>query len=201
MAIARPGRYIETVPHPYHHLFQSLIRYKYAVILPLAVLEGPMVTVVSGILVARGVLGFFPTLAVVLLGDLVSDPALYMIGRFGRGLLHRFPIVKVPPARLKLLEHQYARHPWKTVIAGKLSYGLGSVFVIATGASHMPWGKFAKYMGTVDLIKSTTLLTLGFFSGRAILRMSGYAGWYAAAVLLLPAGYWFVHRKRRAAYS
>ncbi len=186
--------------HPHRHIFRFLARYKYEVIFPIAVLEGPIVTIISGILVARGKLSFLPTLAIIFAADMLSDPALYLLGRSGRHLLHKIPFIKVPPARLKQLELQFAHAPWRTMIMGKLSYGLGSLFVIAAGAARMPWPKFLRYMATVDAVKSALLLTLGYFFGRAILHLSGYLQYYAIAVIVLvPLVHWLILWRREKA--
>ena len=184
--------------HPHRRIFQFLLRYKYQVIFPIAVVEGPIVTVISGILVARGRLSFLPTLAVVFAGDMVSDPALYMLGRFGRHLMHKLPFIRIPAERLKQLERQFEQNPWKTMVVGKLSYGLGTLFVLAAGAARMPARKFLKYMATVDAVKSTLLLLLGFFFGRAILHLSGYLQYYAIAVIVLVPLLGWLLRKGRA---
>ncbi len=171
--------------HHYRSLIRFLARNKYQVIFPIAVLEGPIVTVISGILIARGQLGFLPAFAVVFAADMVSDPALYFLGRFGRHLLRWFAFIHVPPERLGNLERQFETDPWKTMIVGKLSYGLGSLFVAAAGAARMPFPKFIRYMATVDAAKSFLLLALGYYFGRAILHLSGYLQYYAVAVIVI----------------
>ena len=186
--------------HPHRRIFQFLLRYRYEVIFPIAVVEGPIVTVISGILVARGRLGFLPTFAILFGADMISDPALYMLGRFGRRLLHKLSFIKISPERLHRLERQYERDPWKTMVAGKLSYGLGSLFVVAAGAARMPWRKFLKYMAAVDAVKSSLLLLLGYFFGRAILHLSGYLQYYAIAVIVLvPLAGWLLRRRKNRA--
>ena len=152
--------------HPYRRLLTFLALYKYQVIFPVAIIEGPVVTVLSGILAARGTLSFLPAFAVVFAADMVSDPAFYLLGRFGRRLLQEFPLVRLPAALMNRLERQYERDPWKTMIVGKLSYGLGSLFMTAAGASRMPPLKFLAYVGLLDAAKSLLLLTLGYFCGR-----------------------------------
>lgn len=182
--------------HPHRRIFLFLTRYKYQVIFPIAVVEGPIVTVIAGILVARGRLDPWLTFAVVFAGDLVSDPALYLLGRFGQHLLHRFSFIRARERRLAQARRQYAAHPWRTLVLGKLSYGLSSLFVLTAGAARMPWRKFLLCIGIVDALKSALLLTLGYFFGRAILHMSGYLPYYAAAVLLAAAAGLLWERRR-----
>ena len=184
--------------HPHRPLLLFLAKYKYQVLLPLAVVEGPLVTVIAGILVARGQLSFLPTLAIVFAGDLISDPALYLVGRFGRHLLRKLAFIKGLEERLDRVERRYATHPLQTMIVGKLSYGLGSLFVVAAGAARMPARRFALYMGLVDATKSSLLLVLGYFFGRAILPLSGYLQYYAFAVVSVLGGWLILELRKKA---
>ncbi|MFI5362046.1 MAG: DedA family protein [Elusimicrobiota bacterium] len=183
--------------YPHHHILRFLAKYKYDVIFPIAIVEGPIVTVITGILIARGDLSALPAFAIIFAADMISDPALYLLGRFGRHLLHKIPFLKIPLEHLGPLEHQFERSPWKTMIVGKLSYGLGSMFVVAAGASRMPLPKFLRHMGTVDAVKTSLLLVLGYFYGRAILHMRGYLQYYAIAVIaLVPLIHWLIWQRR-----
>jgi membrane protein DedA with SNARE-associated domain len=183
---------------PHHHILRFLAKYKYQVIFPIAVIEGPIVTVITGILISRGQLSALPAFAIIFAADMISDPALYLLGRFGRHMLHKIPFLKIPLERLGPLERQFERDPWKTMIIGKLSYGLGSMFVVAAGAARMPWLKFLQYMGTLDAVKSAALLILGYFCGRAILHSRGYLTYYAIAVIvILPVVHYVILQRRK----
>jgi len=56
--------------------------YGYAALLPLAIIEGPAVTVFAAFLGAQGVLDVVGVYAIVVLGDLVGDVLYYAVGRF-----------------------------------------------------------------------------------------------------------------------
>jgi membrane protein DedA with SNARE-associated domain len=55
--------------------------YGYAALLPLAVIEGPAVTVFAAFLAAQGVFDVFGVYAIVVLGDLIGDVLYYAVGR------------------------------------------------------------------------------------------------------------------------
>ncbi len=59
-----------------------------AVIAPVAVLEGPIVTVIAAWLASQHLFSVWSVSAVVILADLVGDMGLYALGRWG---LHRLP--------------------------------------------------------------------------------------------------------------
>jgi membrane protein DedA with SNARE-associated domain len=70
--------------------------YGYAALLPLAVIEGPAVTVFAAFLAAQGVFDVIGVYAIVVLGDLIGDVLYYAVGRWAaarwaakRGLAER----------------------------------------------------------------------------------------------------------------
>jgi len=61
---------------------QYLAIYGYSALLPLAIIEGPAVTVFAAFLAAQGVFDVVGVYAIVVLGDLVGDVLHYAIGRW-----------------------------------------------------------------------------------------------------------------------
>ena len=61
-----------------------LSHYGYAVLFPLAVIEGPAVSVLAGFAVSLGYLNGIAVFLVLLLGDVVGDALHYALGRWGR---------------------------------------------------------------------------------------------------------------------
>ena len=65
--------------------------YKYLAILPLAVLEGPVLAVVCGFFIAKGELFVFFVYPILILGDIIGDTIFYTLGRLGgEKMLQRF---------------------------------------------------------------------------------------------------------------
>ena len=60
-----------------------------AILAPIALLEGPIVTVIAAWLANRGLLDVWSVTVVVILADLVGDVLFYCLGRWG---LHRLPL-------------------------------------------------------------------------------------------------------------
>ncbi len=92
------------------HIIRFLIRYKYQVLFPITVIEGPIITIVSGFLVSRGYLSFASTLFVVLSGDLLSDSFLYGVGKFGRTIIQKIAFLKISEGRITKLAGQRAKN-------------------------------------------------------------------------------------------
>nr|MDQ2860784.1 hypothetical protein [Pseudomonadota bacterium] len=71
-----------------HHDLLSQIaplvsQYGYAVLFPIAVVEGPAVTLVAGALVASGQFDGLLVFAMLVAADLVGDALYYSLGRWG----------------------------------------------------------------------------------------------------------------------
>lgn len=177
-------------------IMQFFIQYKYLAIFPIAVAEGPIITIVSGFLVSRGYFHLFPALLVVFLGDVVSDSIFYFLGKGGRYVIKYLKFVRISSERIQGLENQFESSPWKTMILAKVSYGLGAVFMIASGASRMPLRKFMKYILSLDFVRSSILLAIGYYFGRAALHLGPtYIKNYIMAVIILVPAVYFIYNK------
>jgi membrane-associated protein len=105
-------------------LIPWLIRYKYAVIFPIAIFEGPVITIITGFLVSLGYLNFWLAYAVIILGDLVGDSGYYFFGKYGRSTVvkkygHK---VGITPEHLVSLENHFKAHSTRELIIGKVSH-------------------------------------------------------------------------------
>ena len=178
-------------------IIQFFITYKYLAIFPIAVVEGPIITIISGFLVSRGRLELFPVLFVVFLGDVVSDLAYYFLGRGSRHMTKLLKFFHISDEKIQRLEKQFESSPWKTMIVAKMSYGLGSIFMIASGASRMSLKKFIEYIASLNFVRSSVLLSIGYYFGRAALHMGPtYLKYYTFAVIVLIPTSYYVYRKR-----
>jgi membrane protein DedA with SNARE-associated domain len=168
------------------YLIRFLAHYKYFAIFPVAVIEGPIITIITGFLVSRGVFSFLGGFLVVFLGDAISDTVYYYIGKGGRKYIHKFRFLGITDERVAKVEDQYERAPWKTMIVAKISYGLGSVFMVASGVSKMSFNRFLLFMGVLNAARSLGLMLLGFYFGRIALRFSQkYLGYYTIVIILV----------------
>jgi len=180
----------------YHGLHMSqtlvavLVHYRYIAILPVAILEGPIISIFSGFLAAQGVVSFIPVFIIVFLGDFSSDAFFYFVGRRGREAAQRW-IPRFTSNKLSVIEDEYKTRPWKTMFAAKASYGLGIVFMIAAGLARMSRKKFLGSMAALNAVRSFLLVSLGYYFGRLFLNTgTAYLTRYAVLVIIfVPALY------------
>ena len=176
-----------------------LIVYKYLIIFPFAVLEGPIITIISGFLASTGVLNFWVAFAVVVFGDLFADNLYYALGRFGRERFIRSRLGKLlglDEKRVEKLEKHFATHPWKTFTFGKFVHGTGSPILVAGGMAKVPYKKFLGYNIPTTLLNSFILIEIGFYFGHAYQSFNTYFGYYTIFGLAVLIGLYIYIIKR-----
>ena len=141
--------------------------YGLMIIAPLAVLEGPVVAVVSGYLGKLGLLAMPQTFAVLVLGDLLGDMVLYGIGRRGRARvtlpwLARFGVTR---RRLARVLRAFRAKGGRILILGKLTHSAGFAVLLAAGMARMPFARFLGLSVLATLPKVAVLLGLGWVFG------------------------------------
>jgi membrane protein DedA with SNARE-associated domain len=129
-----------------------------ALILPLAVIEGPLVSVLAGVLAEQGHLAWYWALCMLVCGDLVGDLIYYGLGRAGARLdIHR----RVPTA----LQDRLARNGTKMLFVGKWTHSVGCLVLIGGGMLRMDLTRFLLVNLIATLPKSAVLFGLGYFAG------------------------------------
>ena len=167
---------------------------------PLAIMEGPIVTVVAGSVVQLGLLGFVPVYIVVVLGDLIGDALFYLLGRWGLG---RMPLrwrarLGLRRSKLQELGEHFRTRGGRTRIIAKLTHSLGFVALAAAGASRMPFGAFLWYNLMATLPKCLAFLLIGYSFGYAYAQINHYIYWASLGlmvVLLVAVLVWYLRQK------
>jgi membrane protein DedA with SNARE-associated domain len=133
---------------------------------PLALVEGPIITVIGGALAKAGVLPVAGVYLVAVLGDLVGDAAMYGLGRLApwlpEGLRRRLGL---SPARLDRLAAHFREKGAVTLVIGKLTHSAGFAVLVAAGAAQMPFGRFLAINLAATLPKVAAFLLLGYGLG------------------------------------
>ena len=156
--------------------------YKYLILFPLAVIEGPILTVIAGFLVSLGVMNLYIVYVIVVVGDVIGDALYYGLGRFGSGFLHRHgPWVGVTTERLERTKAVYRDHHFKAVALSKLIYGIGLIGMVVAGSLKMPYKRFMLAALLVSLAQSAILISIGIFFGYAYVQIEHYLNDFAAA--------------------
>jgi len=153
-----------------------LLGYKYLALFPLAIAEGPIITVVAGFFVSLGQLNFWLVYVIIVLGDLAGDAIHYLIGRFGgeKFIAKWGRYIGINKNQVASLEKQFDERGKQLLFIGKMSHGIGGAFLVAAGIIKMPFDKFMFSNMLATLIKSLILLLLGYYFGQALSTINSY---------------------------
>jgi membrane-associated protein len=176
-----------------------LIAHGGALILPLAVVEGPVVSIVTGFLSARGYLDWYWALCLLVCGDVIGDLIHYWIGRRGGPVLailsRRFGGSGDISAKARLGLTRNATKMW---LIGKWTHSIGFAVLIGSGMLRLPLMRFVLANLLATLPKSAVLLGLGYFAGENLALFDRHSvlatvvlcaiGLMAAAVVLRRSG-------------
>jgi membrane protein DedA with SNARE-associated domain len=166
------------------HLLQN---WGLLLLFPLAVVEGPIVTVVAGWIVRLGLFPFGWAFATCVAADLAGDMILYGLGRGGARIMPPKwrSRLGVDDARLASLARHFDKRGGRTLVLTKLSHSLGFAVLPAAGAAQMPVGSFVFWNLLGTLPKSLALLLLGYFLGQAHDSIGTWIGRGTATILIV----------------
>lgn len=171
----------------------------YALLLPVAIVEGPIVGIFAGFLVSLGQMNWLIVFLVLFVGDLIGDVIYYYIGRWGHGpWAHRVAArFGMTPERLEKFEAAFHKHAVKILLINK-TQALGSLTLYYAGAVRMPMRRFL-WINVVGTVPKVILFeVIGYYFGesyRSLDTYIGYAGWATLAIpVTLLVGYFIFKR-------
>jgi membrane protein DedA with SNARE-associated domain len=135
-------------------------------ILPLAVVEGPVVSVVTGFLSARGYFVWYWALCLLVCGDLIGDVFYYWVGRSGSATLARLGR-RAGMGVTAALQQDLRHNAVKMLFIGKWTHSIGFLVLIGSGMLRLPLPRFILVNLIATLPKSAALLALGYFAAAA----------------------------------
>lgn len=182
-------------------LIALFVHYGYAIIFPVAILEGPLVSIVGGFLVSKGVLQLHLMIGLLLIADLCGDTLYYSLGRWGgRRLAHRWgAYVGITEERTTKLEKHFKTHDWKLIFFSK-TQAIGAAILFSAGVAKMDFKRFIglNFIGSIP--KVFLFVMVGYYFGESVTASDGkylnYAGAGSFLLALLLIGIYILFRKR-----
>jgi len=158
------------------HLLQLIETYKYVLLFPIAVFEGPIVTIVAGFLVSLGYLSVAVAYPLIVVADTIGDTLHYYLGTLLRhNKAHRIlKVLRITEQRLENIEKHFVLHPKKSILFAKILHGVGGIVQIVAGLARMPFIEFlwVSFLGTLP--KSLILLLVGYVFGMYLSQINNY---------------------------
>ena len=151
--------------------------YKYFLIFPVAVFEGPIISVISGFLVSLGLLNGIATYIILVCGDLVGDSLYYSVGRYWGNLSWAKKIMRFTGYDEKMqqiVSDHFEKHKGKTLVLAKFSYGLGGTSQVMAGMVKVNYYQFLVWSVIGTMPKSLVLILIGFYAGSSYIKINIY---------------------------
>ncbi|OGG52359.1 hypothetical protein A3H16_01180 [Candidatus Kaiserbacteria bacterium RIFCSPLOWO2_12_FULL_53_8] len=151
-------------------LTQLIVDYRYWILVPLSIIEGPVVAFVAGTLASLGYFNIYVLLLFFFARDMIMDAFYYALGYYGgrtataQKLLRK---IGVREDHLDDIRKLWEKNAGKTMFLGKLSYGIASSFIALAGTVRMPLKKFFGWGAVVAIVQFWGLIFLGYFFGES----------------------------------
>ncbi|MFA5791783.1 MAG: VTT domain-containing protein [Candidatus Paceibacterota bacterium] len=163
-------------------MIELLLTYKYFILIPLSIFEGPIVSVIAGFFTTLGIFNPFIVFIIMVTGDIIGDGIFYYIGYSGKKLFKYFNVNEEKIEKAKI----YFQENHKKAIAGsKIMWGIGTVGLVAAGALHISYKRYFKTCALYSLGQSFIMIFLGVFFGQAYIVIGKYLDYYTAGVSIL----------------
>jgi membrane-associated protein len=168
------------------HMILLLSKYRYFILFPLAIVEGPILAVLAGFLCMRGVLNIWIVFPVILLGDAIGDSICFAFGKFGipapvRSMIYKFGF---DPGRLQRAKRFIEMHPRATIPLSKLALGVGVLGIYLIGHSGISYRQFIRIALLTSFFQYLVYLGIGVYFGQAYALINHYLN-YTASIFII----------------
>ncbi len=170
-------------------IVQFLTDYGYWVILPLMIIEGPIVTILAAFMATQGIFDVRVVLVLSIIGDITGDIMLYAVGRvWGMTFVRRVgKYMGITESLVLKMKVFFERHGGKTIFSVKSTTGLCWATWVAAGIVKMNFGKFVWYSFLGGIVWSAFLVFMGYFFGEFYAQIEEgikFAGWIVLGIAI-----------------
>jgi membrane-associated protein len=158
------------------HVIQWVIDYKYIVILPLAIIEGPVLSMICGFLLNLGYMAFVPVYISLMAADLIGDTIWYYVGYYGgEKFVHKIgKYFGITPKSFEVIKHVYQKYHEYILLISKITMGLGFPFVVlaTAGIVKIPFRRYIILNVIGQFIWTGALIAIGYYLGNFYLKIN-----------------------------
>jgi membrane-associated protein len=167
-------------------LISALSQYKYLILFPLSIVEGPIVIVIAGFLCSCGILNPLFVFPIIVIGDMIGDFIYYSLGRWSqrRFLEKLINRLGVQQGKLESVRIFFQGNPGKTILFSKIFLGVGILGLVMAGNAKLPFRIFLRMCLIVTLAQSAVYLSIGLLFGQAFIQINQYLNWLAATGII-----------------
>jgi membrane protein DedA with SNARE-associated domain len=153
-----------------------LWEYRYLAVFLLAIIEGPVIMTIAGLLLRLDFFHFWPLYGTLMAGDLTADALWYLVGYYGgRPFIRTYgKYASVTEPLIEKTEAAFHRHQNKVLFLSKITMGLGFalVILIAAGIARIPFRKYLAFNAFGQIFWTGALLAVGYYFGNFYLMVN-----------------------------
>ncbi|TDW99245.1 DedA family protein [Dinghuibacter silviterrae] len=169
------------------HIVYLLSHYKYLLLFPLAIVEGPILAVIAGFLCTTGVLNPLFVFPIIVCGDVIGDSLCYTLGRWGvpKPIRRLALLLGVKKENVDRVRTFFDTHPIKTIALSKITLGIGVAGIYLAGNTKVPYPKFIRICLATSALQYLVYLTIGFVFGGAYREINRYLNDAASLIIVV----------------
>ncbi len=141
----------------------------YAVAVLITLVEGPVISIIFGVLVQQGYFSLLPVYLVLMFGDILGDVIWYIVGFYvGHPFIKKFgKYVHVTEERVAQVTKIFHEYKQSILLISKITNGFGFslVTLITAGIVKIPFWRFLLINSVGQFFWTGILLALGYFFG------------------------------------
>lgn len=145
---------------------------------PLAIIEGPIVTVIAAYFARLDYLTLSSVCAMVIIADVVGDIGFYALGRWVITADRQPPgwlsPLGITASGLQKMVGSFDHCGGRLLVFGKLTHSAGALVLTGAGMARMPLGVFIFYNTLATVPKSLFFLAIGWTFGHVISQVNGW---------------------------
>lgn len=167
-------------------LAQFVSDYGLIALVPLAIIEGPIITIIAAYLARMSLIDPVGVFVCAVLGDLIGDVLLYWLGRSvpGDALVWISPRLRVRRRVIAPLVRAMRRQGARILVVGKLTHAAGFAGLLAAGAARMDFRLFLAANALATVPKTLVLMGIGYAFGGIGQRLNNWMELGSAIVFL-----------------
>lgn len=172
---------------------EALIRaHGLLIMTPLAILEGPVVTVIAGYFARLGYLSLTGIFAVVMAVEVFGDLLFYSLGRWVIGADGKPPrwLIRLglTQERLEKVVSSFGSKGGRILVTGKLTHSAGALVLTAAGMARMPLMPFMFYNIIAAIPKTLFLMAIGWLFGDMLAEVNSWLLYFSFILLIVMGG-------------
>jgi membrane-associated protein len=168
------------------HLLRLLEHYQYVILFPLAIIEGPIVTILAGFLCSGGQMNPLWAFPLIIAGDLIGDSLYFGLGRWGGPHLVKRAgrWLGLTPQKLDRVRVFFDAHPTQTISLSKIILGIGVAGLFLAGHARVSFNKFLRICIWTSACQCAVYLCIGWLFGRAYVQINHYLNYVATICIV-----------------